>query len=391
MVILLLLLLALPAHADTLEIVAHPTSPRIVEGEMIPVTIRGVYDNKVALERLTILPTDRFDWVQLTKDDWHNERIEGREYLIFERKLALFARHTGIGTFGPAEHEMTVIDRASQRSETSVLSHPLELTIAPMPLEPPFHPVNPWPLAVRSLTLTDELSTRPDRLEDGQTVTRRVTLRAEGALPEMLPPRPVIAENWLITFAAPVERKLELTPEGPVATVIWTWQFRPETGEPGVLPPVEIAYFDTVARKVASVEIPALPIGYASFDSNRIVTGRLGPSLGVAAGAAAFGFCAALFALLRGHRRAGPVLRTLWRRWSPMPMLRMRRAERRGDLLAMRRAAEDWTAAREGRNREPLGLLDAAIYAGQPLPRGFAKSRRFRPRPAHGADGQQPR
>lgn len=354
---LILLLLATPAMAEkTLEIIAHPTAPRIVEGEMIPVTIRGVYDTKVALESLTILPSDRFDWVQLTKDSWQNERIGGRSYLVFERKLALFARHTGIATFGPAEHDMTVIGAGSQREEVMVEAHPLSLSIAPMP----DGELNGWHFTARSLTLTDELSTRPDRLADGETVTRRVTLRAEGALPEMLPPRPVVSENWLITFAAPVERKLDLTPDGPVATVAWTWQFRPETGEPGVLSPVEIPYFNTTTRSIETVEIPALPIGYASFEDNQIAGGTISawPLLGAGLAGALLG----MGLMLRGYASTEGMLRRLMLRYSPLPWWRMRRAK---DLLSLRRATEDWVNARPERRSaaEPkLRALDDSIY-----------------------------
>ena len=85
------------------------------------------------------------------------------------------------------------------------------------------------------------------RVADGQTVTRTVTLRAKGALPESLPPRPVVSEPWLISFAAPVERRLILTADGPVSESVWTWQMRPETGEPGVIPPAKIPFFNALA------------------------------------------------------------------------------------------------------------------------------------------------
>lgn len=391
----LLCLLATPALAEkTLEIVAAPLSPRIVEGEMIPVTIRGIYDTKIAIERLTILPSDRFDWVQLTDDDWREERIEGRNRIVFERRLALFARQTGIASFGPAEHELTVINAASRREPVTVESHRLDLSIAPLP----FTERNGWHFAARSLTLTDDLSTRPDRLEDGETVTRRVTLRAEGALPEMLPPRPVVSENWLITFAAPIERSMELTPDGPVSTVIWTWQFRPETGEPGVLEPVAIPYFNTTSRRIEQVEIPALPIGYASFERSRVVGGDIGwTSRAMMAGGLALGLMLGTAAILRGNRTTHGMLRALARRWSPLPAWHLRQAERSGDLLALRRAAAEWVAARPERATgaaEALREMDRAIYARAPRPKDLARrlrSTEFPPRPAPDADAPPPR
>ncbi|PZX52880.1 oxygen tolerance protein BatD [Cereibacter changlensis] len=356
----LLCLLASPGLAElpakSLEIIAAPTSPSIVVGEMIPVTLRGVYDKRATREELTLRPSDAFDWLPLAKDSWREERIEGRSVIVVERKLALFAKHAGLSRFGPADHRISFVGEGEQ----VLSSHPLELTIAPMPEGPPFHSPHGWRFAAGKLTIRDELSTDPAHLADGETVTRRVTLRAEGALPEMLPPRPVVSEPWLITFAAPVQRELELTPEGPVASVIWEWQFRPETGEPGVLPPVPIPYFNTVSRKVEQVEIPALPIGYASFAASQSAGGDLtaGSRWGIV-GALAAGLAAGLAALVAGHRTSAAAARGLWRRWSPLPWLRVRRAARAGDLLALRRAA----AGLEGDRREGLELLDRAIYA----------------------------
>ena len=50
-----------------------------------------------------------------------------------------------------------------------------------------------------------------------------------------------------------------------------------------------------------------------------------------------------------------------------------------GDLLALRRAAEDWVAARPeraARARPALDRLDRAIYGGAPVPPNFARSLR---------------
>jgi len=363
----LLCLLATVAAAEpsgkTLEIIASPRARSIIEGEMIPVTIRGVYDTKVALEKMTILPSDRFDWVQLAKDDWHNERIGGKNFLVVERKLAVFARQTGVARFGPVEHDLTVINAASRREPALVRANPLELSIAPMPEDAPFHRPHGWRFAASRLTLTDELSTDPAKLADGETVTRRVTLRAEGALPEMLPPRPVVSEPWLITFAAPVERSLELTPDGPVASVIWTWQFRPETGEPGVLGPVEIPYFDTVSRRVKSVEIPALPIAYASAAGAQMARGDIrGGTVWAGLAALLAGAVAGSFLLGVAGVQRGGALHRLWRHYSPLPRWQLRQAARAGDLLRLRAAAAALPTPL-GEQAAALQALDRAIYA----------------------------
>lgn len=363
----LLLLAATAAGAQTperrLEILAFPRADSVVAGEMVPVTVRGIYDRKVTLEEMTIRPGDSFDWVQLAKDDWHEERIDGRQRLVVERRLALFPKHSGSSRFGPAEHRLTFVG-AGGKAET-ITSHPLDLSVAPMPDDPPFHSPHGWRFAASELKVTDELSTDPARLRDGETVTRRVTVTAVGALPAMLPPRPVVSENWLIAFAAPVERSLELTPDGPVARVIWSWQFRPETGEPGVLPAVPIPYFNTVTRRVEAAEIPALPIGYASFAASQSAGIAITPASlwgGLLAGLAGLGAGTAL--LVAGHRPTAAALGRLARRRSPLRRWQIWRAARTGDLLALRRAtaeeAQDRPAAR--------AALERAIYGPPPQP-----------------------
>lgn len=352
--LLALLAFAPAARAEegmTLTLIPAPRAEGLIAGEMLPLTIRAVYDRKIANEKLEIAPTDAFDWLQTAPDDWHEEMIGGATRIVMERHIALFPRGSGVQHFGPVTHRLTVIDPNSQRRDMEVVARPVEISVGAFPKE------RGWKLAAHDVTLTNELSTDPARLRDGETVTRRVTLRAAGALPEMLPPRPVVSENWLITFAAPVERRLTLTAEGPVAEAIWTWQFRPETGEPGVIEEVVIPYYDTTARAMSSVSIPPLPVAYASFADNQDISGTFGPAeRAIQGGAALAGLMAGLG--LVAWRRAPEGAGARLRRMLPGTRWRLRRAARSGDLLALRRAAAD----RYGEQAD-FTPLDRAIYA----------------------------
>lgn len=352
----LLLPLSPPVWAEgnlSLTITADPNQHPVV-GEMVEVVIRGVYDRKIAVEKLEIDPTDAFDWIQTRADDWTEERIDGRSWIVFRRHLAIWPRRAGPLQFGPARHRLTVIDRASQRVDTAVEARPLTLSVGEFPA------LKGWHFTARKLELTDDLSTDAARLTDGQIVTRRVTLRALGALPEHLPPRPVVSENWLISFAQPVERNLILAPEGPVAEVVWTWQFRPHTGEPGVLDPVKIPYLDTTTHRLAHVEIPALAIGYASFYTGQVPTGQIGAGqiralAGVCLAGLGVGLTIAALVLKPQSTRTG--LRLIRDRSLPWLWWRYVRAGREGDLLAQRRLG-----ARLGLSSARLAALDHAIY-----------------------------
>ena len=52
----------------THEFVVEPTATPIVAGELVPVTLRGVYDQKVAIEEVVLAPNTAFDCIQLVPD-----------------------------------------------------------------------------------------------------------------------------------------------------------------------------------------------------------------------------------------------------------------------------------------------------------------------------------
>ncbi|MFT0858900.1 hypothetical protein [Ancylobacter sp. G4_0304] len=361
-IVLLLLLLAGSAHADSLRLIVSDQRPVI--GEMIPVTLRGEYTSLIALETLTFPSSDAYDWMQLARDQWRDEQIDGRTVRVFERRLAVFPRHEGPLAIGPVTHHLTVVGASNLREPLEVTAPALTLNVSPFPGQGA-------PLSARSLTIEDTLSAAPGTLRDGDTLVRRVTIRAEGTLPHLLPPRPNLRQPWLISFAAPEQRDIEPTPAGPVTTVVWEWHLRPKTGEPGVLPAVSLPWFDTVGRQMRTAEIPAIPFGYASFRDNRSGVDRLplaqvgGAMLALAGGLAA-GFALAFGGL--SPRRRTDVMRRLRRLWPFDPARRaLKRAIRTGDLRAIRSAA-----LRYLRRRRELGLpvsgqetdqLDVILYA----------------------------
>ncbi|GLK83841.1 BatD family protein [Ancylobacter defluvii] len=344
--VLLLVLMTGVARAESLRLVVPDGQP--VVGEMIPLTVRGEYTRQITLEKLSFPNSEDYDWMQLSRDQWRDEQIEGRSVRVFERRIALFPRHAGALAIGPVAHHLTVVGANNLREPLVVTAPPVTLPVAPFPDAGA-------PLSARSLTIEDELSAKPGELRDGETLVRRVTLKAEGTLPHLLPARPLLREPWLISFVAPERREMQPTPDGPVTTVSWEWHLRPKTGEPGVLPAVSIPWFDTAARQMRTAEMPAIPFGYSSFGGNRSGTERLpAAQVGLAWFATGMGLMAGLaFALigLSPSRRAD-MLRAI-RRLSPIDPTRraLVRAARTGALLDIRRAAETYL-----RRRRSLGL-----------------------------------
>ncbi|WP_346898166.1 hypothetical protein [uncultured Roseibium sp.] len=371
---LLLVLITGGARAESLRLVIPDVHP--VVGEMIPLTIRGEYSRRITLETLTFPDSADYDWMQLARDSWRDERVDGRLVKVLERRIALFPRHAGPLTVGPVTHHLTVVGKTGGREEMDVRADPLTIQVGPFPAKSS-------PLSASALTVEDSLSTSPGKLRDGETLIRRVTLRADDTLPHLLPPRPAIRAPWLISFTAPEVRKVKPTPNGPETTVIWEWHLRPKTGEPGVLPPIEIPWFDTVSRQMRKAEIPALPFGYASFASNRTGADSL-PAVQVVTAWAllAAGLLSGLVLALAGlSRRKGTQILKVLKRYAPFDPTRkaLKVAAENKDLLALRAAAERYLI-----RRRALGLpeqdaatreLDREIFAERSDPSTFDPDR----------------
>lgn len=365
--VLLLWLLAGPALAqgDTRLMVLHDHGNPVVS-EMVELTIRGEYDLTVSLEDMQFPNSPDYDWIQVARDDWHKERVNGRLLQIFERKVALFPRRAGVLTVGPINHRLTFVQDNGQRAETTVTAPPITLGVKPFPTDAP-------PLSARQLTLTDELSAEPGKLKKDEILTRRVTIEALGALAHQLPARPDLSEPWLILFSQPEQRETVLTEAGPVARVVWEWQLRPRTGEPAILHAEAFSWFDTDNRQVEVAPLKPIPFGFAGFGSNfgapDQAAWRNWPLAALALGG---GMAVSLGLMLRGQGLlpAGALRRRL-RRLRPGPHARaLRRAAGAGDLAALRAAADRHLHWRGQSAPAILADLDRQLYAAEPPP-GF--------------------
>ena len=361
---LLLLLLAPPLWAQSTPLegggarlmILHDHS-RPVVAEMVKLTLRGEYDLTVSLENLRFPDSEHYDWMQIAQDRWFRERIGGRMIQVFERDIALFPRHSGKMDVGPVVHELTHVPRSGDRVEVQVTSAPARINVTPFP-----HAGRP--LTAKALVLTDELSAQPGQLGPDEILTRRVTIEALGALAHHLPRRPDLQQPWLISFTQPELRETTPTPDGPVSRVVWEWQLRPRTGEPGVLPSIAFAWFDTDTRQIEVAAMRPIPFGLAGFGSN-VSSGAADTvrQTGLAAVITMAGFSVAAGIVLWGRL---PSIVPLSRRLRSNPHhAELERAAAQGDLPALRAAAERHVLWSGGANTDQdrlLSLLDGAIF-----------------------------
>lgn len=352
----------------TLEVVLDHPGRTIVEKEMVLATIRGTYGVTIARETLTIPRMGGVDWIQLGRDAWSRQTVGGRQVDVMERRVAFFPRRAGTVKIAPIRHTLTLAEPNGRRSVREVHSSPIALAVRPAPR------TGEWWLPAAAVEMTDTWSKPPGALAYTETVTRRVTIWALGATPEMLPPQPPMREPWLVTFVSPERRTSELTPAGPLSTVTWEWTFNPITGEPGVLPEVAIPWFDTGARASRTVLLPAAPIARAGLGTNTAAVWR--ESVG-GRFALVFSGLLGVFAVLavglpgrriRSARECRRWLRAVW----PQPGLRaLHRAARSGNAALVRAAAVrvlDDAHAPPAVRRSVLEPLDRHLFGPPPAP-----------------------
>ncbi|MEN3791903.1 hypothetical protein [Fulvimarina sp. MAC3] len=349
------------ADGDTrllIEIEAGSETPFV--GEMILVTITGYYDVTIALEKFESIDLPNFTWIQLGRDNWSRGRIGGREFVTMERKLALYPQKAGIQRIGPFRHNLTLMEGKSERFKHQVVSEEIHIEIKAKPKTN-----GGWWLPAREVVMTDDWDMDPARMANGATATRTIRIVADGQPAEMLPNPPLMTAPWLISFIAPEKRSTEITRDGPVGTVEWTWRLRPAKSEPGEIRAFRIPWFDTTSRNMRELVIESQRVAFAAIEQQQ-ETEDLGPNLTGIALPALLGLLVPVIAILPGRRflSVRQIGSRIAGRVPSRDALALRLALWRGDARAYRRHAAR-LFSRSGADCEQLiGDLDRSLFGG---------------------------
>lgn len=333
--------------------------------EMLKLHIRSTIHGYVALEDLQQPALIDLNWKQLGPDQWSYIQEKGLRVSAFERAMAIYPQHPGRIAIEPFVHHVTLVNTQGARVEYMLKTAPLTIDVLPLPKD-----AADWWLPARALIVTDDWDKRPDRLSLGETARRTLTIEAAGVGIEQLPPIPKMRAPGIISFAGPVERQSHITPDGPVSKAVYRWDVRPVSADASVLPPIQIPWFDTLARRSKLALIPERRISLAGADLRDEDTGKVlatptfSPGSFSLAAAAAFlwGLASLWLWRLSGLGNEHPALHAL------------RRAARRGDATAFRSRlvglAPEIAGERDPTLQARLSALDAHLFgrSGQPAP-----------------------
>ena len=125
--------------------------------------------------------------VELVGDERSYEAVlGGKAYNVVERVIAIYPQESGEIAISPARFEARVLrgGRITGRKVFESESH--TISVLPIPAPPADYPEAVW-LPARDVTLLEEWSREPDRIDVGEPVTRRVTVSALGQIETQIP------------------------------------------------------------------------------------------------------------------------------------------------------------------------------------------------------------
>lgn len=370
-------LIAAPALADEAEIAdvrlevtsLNTTAP--YPHELVLLRIRGVYRPLVNREKLIQPELTNFAWAELGRDKISTIEDGGYAKRQFERIIAVYPNRSGKLQIGSFVHKLTVVDGTAQR-EIEVRSPPITLEVAQWSGPGGPDDRRTWWLPARSLEVVDEWSGDPDHVPRGVTLTRKVTLLADGVPADMLPPPPVMVSPGIISFRGPNDRETKIRLEGPIASASYSWEMRPTTAYPATVLELRIPWFDTTTRTMREAIIPARRMAWAAAADEtaepKAPKAEIPPTIAVV-GAGVAALVGGLGVLLVGG--GGGALRLPQR--PPRELRALKSAARRRDAAAVRAAltslarrepekAATWRADPEVRGG--MAALDQTLFAG---------------------------
>lgn len=245
------------------EIETHPSSSIYAQTQLI-ITVRLYTTHKITQATLSNLKTNDPDAIieRLGSDTQYEQyHANGKFYIVFERKYAVFPQHAGKLVIDPVAFEGKVI--LGGRSFFDVQSQfkraaSEQLTIDVKPIPAPFTKNN-W-FAANAVQFVEEWSADPNTMTVGEPLTWTLTLKAEGCLGNQIPTPSFHFPSEIKYYLDKTETSNQPGPEGfsgfkqiKVALI---------ATKPGevVLPEISLDWWDLKANEVRHLQLPARTI-----------------------------------------------------------------------------------------------------------------------------------
>lgn len=205
---------------------------------------------------------------KLGEDNQYNTKVKGVNYLVTERKYALFPQQSGTLTIAPLVLTADVITQdprsrfdsffSNQRTQTKrVLSKAITLDVLPTPAN---FKASHW-LPAEQLQLKETWSNSELKVKVGEPITRTLTITAKGATSSQLPDLANIDFNsQLKIYPDKAVINDQKNASGIVAMREQKMAFIPQAAGNFDLPAIEIPWFNTQTQQMETAQLPAVTL-----------------------------------------------------------------------------------------------------------------------------------
>ncbi|MGE8097260.1 BatD family protein [Pseudomonas fluorescens] len=201
---------------------------------------------------------------QLGESRTYEKVINDLRHGVIERRYAIYPQHSGLLTI-PAQMFSATLAETQPAQEPApqgpkagklirVSSTGLNLTVKPKPIEYPADA--PW-LPARSLSLSESWNPAPDHVQVGDSMTRSLTLKAEGLASSQLPPLPATETSGLRRYPDQPQLSNQPSDRGLIGIREDREALVPTRIGQIELPPVEVVWWNTLQDHLERSSLPA--------------------------------------------------------------------------------------------------------------------------------------
>jgi hypothetical protein len=196
---------------------------------------------------------------KLGEDSQYQTTRGGRDFIVRERRYAVFPQQAGTLTIGPVTFEAMVIpDRGFSRVQR-FRSDVLELAVQPAVAPPPALAGAAW-LPAERLTLTEQWSEPGDELAVGIPRTRTIGVEALGLLETQLPDVLLETQPGIRQYADRPELTREITAAGLLSRRTVSYAVIAQTPGDVTLSGVRLPWFNVATQRWEVAELAPLPM-----------------------------------------------------------------------------------------------------------------------------------
>ncbi|AZD08220.1 BatD [Pseudomonas chlororaphis] len=222
---------------------------------------------------LTPLQIDDARVEQLGEPRTYEKVINGVRHGVIEIRYAIFPQHSGVLDIPELVFSATLADAAGTQDPAPGLKPGklMHVSSAQMPLtvkaKPAEYPADaPW-LPARSLSLGESWNPEPDHSQVGDSLTRSLTLKAEGLSSSQLPPLPVTEANGLRSYPDQPQLSNQVSERGLIGSREDSQALVPNRSGSIDLPALEVVWWNTHEDHLERSSLPARTLQVANNPS----------------------------------------------------------------------------------------------------------------------------